>query len=79
MSGKAVKGILEAQILYIWDDCKSSAYFSYPCNLHTEDTESIICWREFPLTEILRTVPTAEENIVPCPPCFSRLVVGNGG
>uniref|UniRef100_A0AAA9RXK2 NADH dehydrogenase [ubiquinone] 1 beta subcomplex subunit 9 n=1 Tax=Bos taurus TaxID=9913 RepID=A0AAA9RXK2_BOVIN len=28
MSGKAVKGILEAQILYIWDDCKSSAYFS---------------------------------------------------
>lgn len=28
MSGKAVKGILEAQILYIWDDCKSSTYFS---------------------------------------------------
>lgn len=28
MSEKAVKGIPEAQILYIWDDCKSSAYFS---------------------------------------------------
>ena len=55
-------------------------YFSiYPCNLLTEDTESIICRREFPLTEILRTVPTAEENTVPRPPCFSKLVVGNGG
>ena len=31
------------------------------------------------MTEILRTVPTAEENTVPRPPCFSKLVVGNGG
>ena len=37
----------------------------------------IICWRAFPPTEILMTVPTAEENIAFCPLHSSRLVVGN--
>ena len=37
----------------------------------------VICWRAFPLTEILMAVPTAEENIVLCPLPSSRLVVRN--